>query len=230
MSVKILPQPDDESCGPTSLHAVYQHYGLSLSLPQLIDDIPYLEEGGTLAVYLGIDALKRGFKASIYTSNLKVFDPTWASLQPHELVEKLKLQLLKKHGKKFTQASHAYIEFLGAGGLVKIDMISPELLIGYLSQRKPILTGLSATYLYQSKREYVTRKNRSVYNDIKGEPTGHFVVLYGTDEQRHVLVADPYGANPLGDAHHYSVEMQRLINAIHLGIVTYDANILIIEK
>ena len=109
-------------------------------------------------------------------------------------------------------------------------MISPNLLNSYLSQQKPILTGLSATYLYQSKREYVTRKNRSVYNDIKGEPTGHFVVLHGTDEQGHVLVADPYGANPLGEAHHYSVEMQRLINAIHLGIVTYDANILIIEK
>lgn len=58
--VKMLSQPDDTTCGPTSLHAVYNYFGSSLSLHQLISEVRSLEEGGTLAVMLGIDALKRG--------------------------------------------------------------------------------------------------------------------------------------------------------------------------
>ena len=62
MDIKILQQPDDVTCGPTSLQAVYNHLGYKISLKQLISEIEFLEEGGTLGVFLGIDALKRGFK------------------------------------------------------------------------------------------------------------------------------------------------------------------------
>ena len=60
MNVKILPQPDDVTCGPTSLHAIYHHYGYQISLHRLISEIEMLEGGGTLGVFLGLDALKRG--------------------------------------------------------------------------------------------------------------------------------------------------------------------------
>ena len=89
MEIKILPQPDDVTCGPTSLHAVYSHLGYKIPLKKLISEIEFLEEGGTLGVFLGIDALKRGFKATIYSYNLKLFDPTWSNLKMPELREKL---------------------------------------------------------------------------------------------------------------------------------------------
>lgn len=230
MSIEILPQPDDQTCGPTSLHAVYTHYGLQIELNQLISETSFLDAGGTLAVYLGLDAVKRGFKATIYSSNLKIFDPSWARLSATKLSLKLKEQLHFKRGKKITQASLAYISFLKNGGNLHLEMIEPKLIQHFLNEDIPILTGLSATYLYQSQREYTNKKNVTNYNDLKGVPSGHFVVLYGINMHGHVEVADPYAGNPLAENHHYSVEMQRLINAIHLGIMTYDANILIIEK
>ena len=73
----IQAQPDDVTCGPTCLHSLYQYYGDKIPLKDVIRDVKSLRTGGTLAVMLGNHALKRGYKAHIYTYNLNVFDPTW---------------------------------------------------------------------------------------------------------------------------------------------------------
>src|SRR5665647_130647 len=122
MELTILPQPDDTSCGPTSLHAVYRYYNLEVELAQLIADISSLETGGTLAVYLGIDALQRGMDATLYSYNLKMFDPTWAGLAPSVLIDKLEQQQEFKKKKRFFQASQAYITFLRLGGIILFDL------------------------------------------------------------------------------------------------------------
>ena len=145
-----------------------------------------------------------------------------------QLYDKLEQQLQYKQGKKFTVATRAYQRFLKMGGNVQIDTLTPDLLDRYFDQDCPILTGLSATYLYQNKREYTDRQNKSVYDDLKGDPMGHFVVLCGMDNQR-VFVADPYKENPISESNYYEVDIFRLLNAIMLGIVTYDANLLIIS-
>ena len=72
----ILPQPDNMTCGPTCLHALYRYYGDELPLETVIEEVESLEGGGTLAVLLACHALRRGYDATIYTYNLKVLDPT----------------------------------------------------------------------------------------------------------------------------------------------------------
>ena len=228
MELNILPQPDDTSCGPTSLHAVYQYYNLDVELAQLIADISSLETGGTLAVYLGIDALRRGMDATIYTYNLKMFDPTWDGLDSSILIDKLEQQQEIKKKKRFLQASHAYITFLRQGGRIIFNQLSPELLENTLQRSIPILTGLSATYLYNSMRE-TNRGKRSYYDDITGEPSGHFVVLTDYIPTNLVRIADPYSGNPLCGSQYYTMPVQRLIYAILLGSMTYDANLLIVQ-
>lgn len=225
----MLNQPDDTTCGPTSLHAVYRFFQYPITLDALIREARSLEEGGTLAVLLGIDALNRGFQASIYSYNLRIFDPSWAQLSPDDLKEKLLKQLHFKKGKKFSEASHAYIEFLEKGGNLRFKDLNFTLLRHYFDRKLPILTGLSATYLYNGKREFTNEQGRSIYDDMKGEPMGHFVVLCGMDAEGQVLVADPYQENPISGDHYYYVNCGRLINSIMLGIVTYDANLLIVE-
>jgi hypothetical protein len=225
----ILPQPDDTTCGPTSLHAVYRYFHFEIPLQKLITEIKWLQDGGTLAVYLGIDALNRGFNATIYSYNLKIFDPTWDNLTNEKLIFKLEEQLKYKKGLKFEEASMAYIQFLKLGGKLFFQDLTTDLLKSYFDKQVPILTGLSATYLYNCKREFTNAKKISVFDDLKGYPMGHFVVLCGVDEQGMVSVADPYKENPISLDHYYHVNANRLINAIMLGIVTYDANMLIIE-
>lgn len=227
-NLTILPQPDDETCGPTSLHAVYTYHGLKLPLDEIIASIPWLDEGGTLAVHLGHDALHRGFEVTLYSYNLRIFDPTWRQLSMEDLAHKLEEQTVYKKGRKFTIASNAYHAFLKAGGQIKFDDPTPALLSEFFAQNLPILCGLSATYLYQTARERTTSANRVIFDDVRGDPSGHFVVLTGGDD-RHVRVADPNRENPFSEDLYYRVDIHRFINSVFLGIVTYDANLLVIK-
>lgn len=228
MNIHILPQPDDTTCGPTALHAVYHYFNHHLPLETVIRNVNFLEDGGTLAVMLGSDALREGFNAEIISYNLKVFDPSWAGLSSQELIGKLKDQLKYKSGKKFTEATLAYIDFLENGGRIRFDNLTTALIEQYFNRQLPVLAGLSASYLYNTQREYTNHKNQSVFDDLKGEPMGHFVVLCGREDKK-VLVADPYKDNPISKDSYYHVSLERLLNAILLGIVTYDANLLVIS-
>ncbi len=227
--IKILSQPDDTTCGPTSLHAVYKFYKDSISLNKIIKEVSSLDDGGTLAVMLANHALKRGYDAQIYTYNLQVFDPSWEFKNPKDLIKKLEKQVELKRTKKMERATSAYVKYLRLGGQIYFQDLSVRLLKKFFSQKTPILTGLSSTYLYNCKREYTASNGQSVYDDVKGSPQGHFVVLCGLDAKKRVVVADPYSENPISNNNYYSVRINRLLNSIMLGIVTYDANLLILK-
>lgn len=224
----IQAQPDDVTCGPTCLHALYNYYGDKISLKEVVKEVKQLKDGGTLAVMLGNHALKRGYKAYIYTYNLNVFDPTWFNDSSKQMIKRLKEQMaFKNKRRKLQVASRAYIKFLESGGELRYGELNDSLIKDYLKKSVPVLTGLSATYLYGSSRE-IPKFN--VYDSIKGEPVGHFVVISGYDEDANcVYLADPMEPNPIGKGQVYAVSFPRLVNSILLGIVTYDANLLIIE-
>jgi hypothetical protein len=226
LNLGIPRQPDLASCGPTCLQAVYQHYGDPVPLDQVIREVGSLEEGGTLAVLLAIHALDRGYRATLYTYNLRIFDPTWFHLPKSELTKRLRRRMQVKEGKKLRLASEAYLRFLEIGGEIRMEDLSPGLLRSHLDRGRPILTGLSATYLYQAPRELGVHDD-----DVRGDAQGHFVVLAGYDpENDQVLVADPLGGTRWVQESHYPVGMDRLINSILLGVLTYDANLLILDQ
>lgn len=233
IDLTIKTQPDDETCGPTCLHAIYNYYGLTMSLEEIINGVERSSSGGTLAPLLGKHALVRGFTTTIYVNNLDVFDPTWFSHGEADndgLIAKLTAQMHHKTEMGIVQSSVAYQEYLQLGGKVRFRSLNVNLLREYFQQKAPILTGLSATYLYRSARECYTEDGCSFYDDIRGTPCGHFVVLCGYDDRkRHVVVADPHRENPLSHDNYYKVSSTNLINAILLGVLTYDANLLIIQ-
>jgi hypothetical protein len=223
----ILPQPDLTTCGPTCLHALYRYYNDVLPLNTVIDEAPRLAEGGTLAVLLACHALRRGYDATIYTYNIQLFDPTWFRPGAPPLADKLRAQAAVKDWPRIHIITAAYLDFLALGGVVLMEDLTSELIRRFLSRGVPILTGLSATYLYRDPREYGPA---AVPDDVRGVPAGHFVVLCGYDPgKRQVLVADPLMPNPLATEHLYELSIERVINAILLGILTFDDNLLVIS-
>ena len=226
--LEILSQPDDSTCGPTCLHAVYRYFGDSVGLDEVIAEVPRLAGGGTLAVNLANHALRRAYRALIVTYNLTVFDPSWFYGERPDLGKRLRAQSCAKQDPKLTEATDAYLEFVSLGGELTMEDLTPGLLRRWLEQRRPILTGLSSTFLYRSPRE--TGEEILKEDDIRGVPTGHFVVLCGWDpEERKVCVADPYQDNPRFQGHIYWLPVDRVINSILLGVLTYDANLLVLE-
>ncbi len=218
-------QPSESTCGPTCLHAIYRFHGSDCSLEQLIDEIERDEDGGTVSVHLALHALRRGFGVTTYSYNLKIFDPTWWNLEPPEMIAKLEQRIPTLDDPKLAEAHRAYVEFLGLGGHLRFRDLTPGLVRHLLSKGTPILTGLSATYLYETVREQPDGR----CDDIAGFPVGHFVVVNGfEDEADEVIVSDPYEGNPFNPRGRYRIAAHRFINAVMLGIVTYDANLLVL--
>ncbi len=229
LHLDILPQPDDYTCGPTCLHAIYRYWGDEVALPRLIDEIARMPSGGTADVFLANHALERGYRATIFTYNLRIFDPTWFATQDVDLRERLRAQQQWKGPTRpvFELLTDAYVRFLDLGGVLRLVDLSPTVLRRWLRHGVPILTGLSSTYLYRWSREHGPDE---VHDDVRGEPQGHFVVLCGYRRlRRSVAVADPFLANPMAPGAHYEVSLDRVVGAILLGVLTHDANLLMIE-
>lgn len=222
----ILPQPDDSTCGPTCLHSVYRFFGDDVPLERIISETTRLPSGGTHAVMLACHALRRGYKATIYTFNLQLFDPTWFQ-EGVSLPDKLREQAAHKTDERVRFATLGYLEFLQLGGEVRFQDLTTNLLRTHLRRGVPIMTGLSATYLYRESREYGPS---DIEDDVRGEPSGHFVVVKGYEKRgRRVEVADPLEQRTGFESHSYEVTLERLVGAILLGVLTHDANLLVVE-
>ena len=226
LPLRMLPQPDETTCGPTCLQAVYDYWGGKVQLADVIERTHKLKHGGTFAIFLACDALRQGYQATLYTYNLTVFDPTWF-VPGADITERLQRQREeKKHDARLQHVTSGYLEFLRLGGRLRLTDLSRPLIRGLLRRNLPIITGLSSTYLYRAAREYGPDDTP---DDIRGLPAGHFVVLAGYDrEKQRVLVADPYWRHPYSPSHEYWVSIDRLIGAVLLGIVTHDANLLVV--
>lgn len=229
LGFELEPQPDDVTCGPACLHGIYRYYGDRIPLERVMAELSMLDRGGgTLDVFLANHALRRGYDATMFSYNLQVFDPTWFDLPPEEIRERLAAQAaVKRHWRRLQAASRGYDEFLRLGGKLRLRDLEPALLRKFLKKGIPVITGLSATYLYRAMRD-IPETNED--DDVRGEPVGHFVVLTGYRKStREVLIADPLQGNPLTGSRYYAVNTHRLIGAILLGTMTYDANLLVIE-
>ncbi len=242
LELEIQTQPNDSSCGPTCLAAVYRYWDDSVDLPQLISQVGQLVSGGTLAVQLACHALRKGYDAVITTYNLQVFDPTWFRTHDgvginRDLSEKLQRQLEVKGSRpdvdqfRLQVATESYLRFLSLGGRIQMQPLDEHLIVSTLTQAVPILCGLSATYLYAERRERWQPPDdsgrTSIADDVGGDPAGHFVVLHGYDPQtRNVSIADPMHPNPMAPTNKYIAPLSRVTSAILLGTLTYDANLL----
>lgn len=225
--VEMLPQPDETSCGPTCLHAIYRYWGRQERLEDVIARTGKLQRGGTVAVFLACDALRQGFEATIYTYNLLVFDPSWFGRDIDIRDRLLRQRIEKTDNLRVQEVTEGYLEFLRLGGRLRLKDLSRYLLRGLVRRGLPIITGLSSTYLYRTRREYGPL---DVPDDIRGTPGGHFVVLAGYDRpKRTVQVFDPYTPHPYGPSREYWLGIDRAVGAILLGIVTHDANLLVIH-
>ena len=228
LPVDIEPQPDGITCGPTCLHALYRYHGLEVSLAKVIDSVTPLDEGGTLEVNLACDALQRGFEATIYTFNLNLFDPTWFDHPQTDIAAKLRERAARKRSPKFKFAVEGYCEFLERGGRLRFTDLTRAELRGMFRRGVPVIAGLNLTYLYRHPRVSGPYDDP---DDVHGESCGHFVVLAGYNrDDRSIAVADPYVPNPVGVGQKYWVHIDRVIGAILLGVMTYDASLLIVER
>jgi hypothetical protein len=206
---------------------VYRCLGDAISLEQVIEEVPKNPDGGTLAVHLALHALRRGYDARAWVFNLALWDPTWFRSEVDLLAKMRARYAAKRYGDdpKLALGMASLEEFVRLGGQCLWQELTPRLVAGLLRRGLPILCGVNATYLYQCARE-----TEAGADDVAGDPFGHFLVVCGYHaKERTVSIADPLQDNPLHGTKYYRVGLYRFIGAVYLGVITYDANFLVIS-
>src|SRR5690606_16048114 len=146
---------------------------LDLPFETVVGEVDRNEDGGTLAVFLGLAALRRDLEANLYSYDLRIFDPTWRNLDSAALAEKLRLRIPHLRRSKSRRSATAYLEFLKLGGQLVFEELTPALLKRILDRNHPVLAGLSATHLYGFSRErHDPATHELVDDDIAGDPIG----------------------------------------------------------
>ncbi|MBN8548335.1 MAG: peptidase-C39 like family protein [Deltaproteobacteria bacterium] len=224
--IRILAQPDGESCGATCLEAVYRYCGLPLEIQTILTTLQTLPGGGTLAPYMGTDARRHSLQATITPYDTRIFDPSWSSMAEPELAENLRRSREYRLEPRTIESVDAYIEFLAAGGKLLFAPLSPTLLTKML-EKGPIIAGLNATYLYGCAREFESPHGLA-YDAVRGQTLGHFVVIVGIDICNDaVSILDPQLPNPISATQQLlRIPTQLLLSAILLGALTYDSALL----
>lgn len=229
---RILQGPS--SCGHSSLLQVLKYYGKDLELKEVVSEISNCEvedlKLGASECELGMFAMKKGFKSTIISLDVRRFDATWFDLSHEELKKKLELRskFLQsvspedcKEGYGTTYLDNVtryYPEYLEKGGEIKFLPISKELIKKYVYNKIPVLALLSSQLYFKKPRKY-----KGEFDDIKGKPHGHWIVISGYDE-KNFIITDP--ADDLEKDGNVVIDQNYLISAIN----TYGPVILVIEK
>ncbi len=230
-----------------------------VALDDVIAEVGRLSNGGTLAVLLALHALERGFTARLYTANLRVFDPTWfdrTGCAHPDLEAKLERARASTSDERLSVAMGAYRDLLARGGTVRMVDPTPRLIARHLEHGEPILAGLSSTWLYRAMRVSGPNDDDDDFGQPQGhfvvltgydprsrlvrvaDPTFPIPVLEGSDcnSDRGRFGSAPDGADrdrfgsaPNGADQAYAIGIERLIGAILLGIVTDDADLLVLS-
>ncbi len=226
LSISIERQPNDVSCGATCLYSIYHYYEDDITLEELLKEVKHVDNGGTLALLLGINALKRGYKALLITYNVDFFDPSWFVSPGVNIVSKLRLQKRWRHELIIQQYTPWYLDYIKDGGSITSEPFTEELVKKCIDHGDPLLIGVNVSYLYGESRIF-----RDRYNDIRGMSEGHFVIICGYDTLKGtLLIADPWQTNPFSLKSTYWVKFNHLITSMMLGVLTHDANVLVISK
>lgn len=216
-TIEMLPQPDDTSCGPTALHAIYKYYGLDIPLNTVISELEgYSTLEGTYDAMIGVDALKRGFQVNIFVYNLRIFDPSWK--YDESITEKLYTMKARLSDPRLIKSVEWFIRFSEMGGHIVIS--SP--LINALTAEHPVICGLSATHLYNCRRENPITNE---YDEF-GSPVGHYVVTDAHFGDTSVPIYDPYGDRSRIRKIEYIMPINAVIESIMLGTLTYDGSVI----
>lgn len=228
-------QPTNTSCSPTALSMLLSHYGKTMSVDEVSEQVPQVQDEhgqnfGTINTQMAVWCLSLGFKVSVYTFDCQVIDQSWAKLSKDRLLARLKLRksgwAVPALGELWTKGYvQSYIDFLNDSGDLHIQPSVSSKLLYDLLKKGPILPCLSYSTLYGESRQLVEGEEDTVDDDINGRALNHSVVIYGNDSNGNFLVADPF--NKPG---RHVVEPERMIAAISTAQIECDNLLFVIQE
>lgn len=220
-------QPTNTTCSPTALSMLLEHYDRKLDPRDIEAKVPQCvnnkgEKIGTINQQLATWCLENGFSVTLYTFECQIIDQSWSELNTEQLLERMKLRkdgrVVPGMGEEWTkQYTQAYIDFVSAGGDLRIQPAVTTKLLYELLNIGPFLPCVSYSTLYGAARSRNTDELESVDDDINGSAKNHSIVVYGNDEAGNFLIADPWKRPGL-----HTIEPERMLAAISTAQIECD--------
>ena len=222
-----------QDCAQANAVQILNHYGISKTIDDIKSEVPvYISKSGVpLGSSLGHIAtyfITLGFKTTLHTVDIEIFDPSWSGLTSLELIDNLRLR--RQHFKSVKYEVEAldvifdgYIKFLEAGGKIVFPIIDENYLIDLLSLG-PIYCSVNYNFL-NSTSKYLFEGSVSTHDPVKGSSFAHIVTLAGFHDGQFKVV-DP-------DAEFGGVRLinsSLLVGSIYLAESDYDPLLITLEK
>jgi hypothetical protein len=223
-----------QDCVQSSASQMLSFYGINKSVEEIKKEVPVDidSEGKELGSSLGHIAtyfIQLGFKTTIHTVDLEIFDQSWKGSNNEQLINNLQeRKKYIKHARYEEQIMNhvidGYILFLEKGGKVELPIVDEKYLYNLLTHG-PIYTVVSYNFLNQSPKYKFVKNSKPMQDDMAGTPNTHVIVISGYKDGK-FEITDPdyeFGGKRL-------IEPSLLIGAFYLAETDCDPILITLEK
>ncbi|OGG30705.1 hypothetical protein A2973_05385 [Candidatus Gottesmanbacteria bacterium RIFCSPLOWO2_01_FULL_49_10] len=209
------------SCGPICLQNVYEHFGLDVSLDDILTSLRVTENDTTYLSQLAKDVVSRGLDSVIITSYAVSVSPDWEGKSAQEVLSRLDEWAKSNPRDKFIIDATYLRDYLRAGGRVVVTDLSTTLIDTFLGDGYKAVVCLEESWLWgRRKRDKVAQ-----FDDIYGSARGHIVVVFDSTDTEYI-VSDPYPTGLSGREGIYPVPKDKLF----ISMAMWNAEVLMIKK
>ena len=180
------------------------------------------EDWGTLNQELATWCVKQGYSVKLCTADFQIIDLSWIGLPRDKLLERMEgakghrdvPSLGKEISRRYMQS---YIDFVKAGGELRIVPYMSTALLDELLARGPIVASVAFSVLHTQGRVQYTGLRQTELDDIDGHLANHSIVVHGRDDAGNYLIADPWQ-----EPGSHTIEPERLLAAMSASQVECD--------
>lgn len=210
-----------KTCGPSSLTNIYAHFGKEVGLEKILNDLKVKDDETTYLPQLARHIQQNGLATQVLSSCPFNMSPDWKDLDKSSLIENLKAWTTHHHKNPWIKDALFLLYYLEEGGRVNLVDLSTKLIDEELTKGNVVLCCLEESWLWGKRKV----SNVVEYDSIRGEPRGHFVVVYGQKDDEY-LVSDPYPTNLPERQGLYSVSKDKLL----VSVLVWNPEVLVVAK
>ncbi len=206
------------ACGPVSTYNIHKYFGTKITLPEILKDLGVTLKSLTFPSQLANHLRRQSYIVEVLTSCSYVVSPQWMGKPSSSIIDQLTKWCGYNKKSTWLKGATLLLEYMKDGGKVTVLNLTTKVLDDYLDQGYVILACLEESWLWGKRK--IADKN--IFDDVKGNPRGHFVVLYDKNDHDY-RVSDPYPTGLPGREGTYTVSKDTVLTSILLWGATVVA-------
>ena len=197
-----------KTCGPVCLLNIYKEIGIETDLKTILKELKINDKTTTYPAQLGTHLLSKGLNPILINSTPQTVSPSWENLSEKDVTAKLEQWIKINKKNKWLKSVKWLISYLKKGGKLKIADLTTSLIDRYLNEGYKVICCLEESWIWGERKI----EEKAVFDDIKGSPRGHFIILYSHTGNEY-LVSDPFPTGMKNKEGLYKLNKDKLLVA-----------------